>query len=534
MAESVDFNKRLSEAMKKSKERKVESLDNARVMPQARDLEEVVLGAAMLEAAAMDKLLDIIKNQHYFYTDAHQRIYKAMIKLYEDNEPIDILTVTEKLRLNGDLQAVGGPYYVASLTNKIASSANIEFHARIIAQKYIQRELINLSGDIIKDAFDETTDVFELLDKAEAGVFEISEGNIKKNSERVGTVLLKEIEEIDERRKNAVDGDVLTGVGTGFTELDRLTAGWQKSDLIIMAARPGMGKTAMTLALARNAAVDLNKAVAFFSLEMSSQQLVSRLISMETEIDAEKLRKGTLLEREWKHLIKNIDTLKKAPIFIDDTPAIGIFELRAKCRRLKAKEDIQMIIIDYLQLMSGSSAGEGKFGGNREQEISQISRSLKGLAKELNVPIIALSQLSRAVETRGGNKKPQLSDLRESGAIEQDADMVIFLYRPEYYQITQDEDGMDTRGIGEVIVAKNRHGAQKTVKVRFINTLAKFVDLDKSLELPSDFDMGNTIIKSSRMNEPNPEDDMFGAGGGKSPLRSMPPMPDEDDEEVPF
>lgn len=528
MSEPVDFNKRLSDAMKKSKEKRVETLDNARIMPQARDLEEVVLGAAMLESAAIDKLLDIVKNKDYFYTDANQRIYKAMHMLYEENTPIDMLTVTEKLRQNGDLQVVGGPYYVASLTNKVASSANLEFHARIIAQKYIQRELINLSGNIIKDAFDETIDVFELLDQAEAGIFQISEGNIKKNSERVGTVLLKEIDEIAIRKQNAIDGDKLTGVGTGFVELDRLTSGWQRSDFIVMAARPGMGKTAMTLALARNAAVISDQAVAFFSLEMSSQQLVSRLISMETEIDAEKLRKGTLLDREWKHLIKNIDTLKKAPIFIDDTPAIGIFELRAKCRRLKAKENIQMIIIDYLQLMSGSSAGEGKFGGNREQEISQISRSLKGLAKELNVPIIALSQLSRAVETRGGNKKPQLSDLRESGAIEQDADMVIFLYRPEYYQITQDEDGMDTRGIGEVIVAKNRHGAQKTVKVRFINTLAKFVDLDHSYELPTDFENGNTITKSSRMNEPSSEENMF--GGGNSPLRKTPPPPDDEED----
>ena len=503
MSESRDITKRVGDVIKKTRTRNIEGLDNARVLPQARELEETVLGAIMLEDSAIDRVLEILKAES-FYVDAHQRIYKAMKLLYEENEPIDILTVTDKLKLTGDLQLVGGAYFIASLTNKVASSANLEYHARIIAQKYIQRELISMSGEVIKDAFDETVDVFDLLDKAEANLFELTEGNMKKNSERIGSVLMTELEEIDARRKKAVDGDVLTGVGSGFTELDRLTAGWQKSDLIILAARPGMGKTAFTLALARNAAVDLDKPVAFFSLEMSSNQLVSRLISMETEINSEKLRKGTLLEREWKHLTKNIDTLQKAPLFIDDTPAIGIFELRAKCRRLKAKEDIQMIIIDYLQLMTGSNDGKGS--GNREQEISQISRSLKSIAKELQVPVIALSQLSRAVETRGGAKRPMLSDLRESGAIEQDADMVIFLYRPEYYNITEDEDGMDCRGIAEVIVSKHRNGALKTIKTRFVNNLAKFMDLDaQTFELPQDFDNTSAITKSSRMNGPSPD-----------------------------
>lgn len=517
MPESQEY-KRVGEALLKKRYKAPEVSENARVLPQARDLEEVVLGAVMLDATAIDKILDILKPES-FYVDAHVRIFRSMKLLYEENEPIDILTVTDKLKLTGDLQIVGGAYFIASLTNKVASSANLEFHARIIAQKYIQRELISMSSDVIKDAFDETKDVFDLLDKAEANLFELTEGNMKKNSERVGSVLLAELEEIDARRKKAVDGDVLTGVGSGFTELDRLTAGWQKSDLIIMAARPGMGKTAFTLALARNAAVDMEKPVAFFSLEMSSNQLVSRLISMETEINSEKLRKGTLLEREWKHLTKNIDNLQQAPLFVDDTPAIGIFELRAKCRRLKAKEDIQMIIIDYLQLMTGST--EGKGGGNREQEISQISRSLKSIAKELQVPVIALSQLSRAVETRGGAKRPMLSDLRESGAIEQDADMVIFLYRPEYYQITEDEDGMDCRGIAEVIVAKHRNGALKTIKTRFVPQLAKFQDLEtQSFVLPDGYDNSQAITKSSSMNSPSP-DSSFTSDG-------------EDDEGVPF
>lgn len=501
MKDNQDFNKRLSDAIKKGRDKRAEGLENAKVLPQARDLEEAVLGAIMLESEAFDKVVEIIQPES-FYVDAHVRIYRAMKALYEENQPIDILTVNERLKLTGDLDMVGGSYFIASLTNKVSSSANIEFHARIIAQKHLQRELISVSSDVLKDAYDDTVDVFDLLDKAEGELFELSENNMKKNTEKISSVLLAELEEIDQRRLRAVEGDVLTGVGSGFTELDRLTAGWQKSDLIILAARPGMGKTAFTLALARNASVDLEKPVAFFSLEMSSNQLVSRLISMETEIDSEKLRKGTLLEREWKHLTKNIDNLQSAPLYVDDTPALGVFELRAKCRRLKAKHDISMIMIDYLQLMTASNDGKGS--GNREQEISYISRSLKGIAKELNVPVIALSQLSRAVETRGGSKRPMLSDLRESGAIEQDADMVIFLYRPDYYNITEDEEGQDCRGIAEVIVAKNRHGALKTVKIRFVPQFAKFTDLNSSfMELPQDFDLGNTITKSSRMNDPN-------------------------------
>lgn len=504
MKDNQDFNKRLNEAIKKGRDKRTDGLENAKVLPQARDLEEAVLGAIMLESEAFDKVVEIIQPES-FYVDAHLRIFRAMKGLYEENQPIDILTVNERLKLTGDLDMVGGSYFIASLTNKVSSSANIEFHARIIAQKHLQRELISVSSDVLKDAYDDTVDVFDLLDKAEGELFELSENNMKKNTEKISSVLLAELEEIDQRRLRAVDGDVLTGVGSGFTDLDRLTAGWQKSDLIILAARPGMGKTAFTLALARNASVDLDKPVAFFSLEMSSNQLVSRLISMETEIDSEKLRKGTLLEREWKHLTKNIDNLQSAPLYVDDTPALGVFELRAKCRRLKAKHDISMIMIDYLQLMTGSN--DGKSSGNREQEISYISRSLKGIAKELNVPVIALSQLSRAVETRGGSKRPMLSDLRESGAIEQDADMVIFLYRPDYYNITEDEEGQDCRGIAEVIVAKNRHGALKTVKIRFVPQFAKFVDLNSSfMELPQDFDLGNTITKSSRMNDPNEGD----------------------------
>lgn len=514
MADPTKITQGLEKAYQKKRDFKAADRykdDNAKVQPQARDLEELVLGAIMLEQNAFDNVSSIIKTPESFYVDAHQRIYAVMLKLTEANEPIDMYTVTEKLRSSGELESVGGAYFIASLTNKVASSANIEAHARIVVQKYLKRQVITLSSEAIKDAFDDTVDVFDLLDSTEAELFKLTESNMKKNAVEIGSIVLEEIDAISERRKNAVEGEVITGVSTGFAELDKLTSGWQKSDLIVLAARPGMGKTAFTLALARNAAIDAKKGVAFFSLEMSTNQLVARLIAMETEIESEKIKKGLLLETEWKHLVKNIDNLKEAPIFIDDTPAIGIFELRAKCRRLKAKHDIQMIMIDYLQLMTGTVDGKG--GGNREQEISMISRNLKGIAKELNVPIIALSQLSRAVETRGGAKRPMLSDLRESGAIEQDADMVIFLYRPEYYKITQDDDGMDTRGIAEVIIAKHRNGSLETVKTRFVGKFAKFKDLeiDPFAINEGDYNDGNTITQQSKMNGDN-EDDFSGEG----------------------
>lgn len=447
-------------------------VDYGKLPPQAKDLEEAVLGALMLEEKAIDDIAEILKPDS-FYVEAHQLIFRAIRQLYQDQSPIDMLTVVARLKQNGDLEKVGGPYYIAQLTNKVASAANIEYHARIISQKYIQRMLISSSSDIIRDAFEDTTDVFELLDKAETNIMNISENNIKKSSEDIAALIKKELEELDIRKNSS---EHLNGVSSGFSELDKYTGGWQKSDLIVVAARPGMGKTAFTLALARNSAVDHKKPVAIFSLEMSSGQLVQRMISMETEISAEKIRRGELANHEFLQLTTKLDSLKEAQIFIDDTPGINIFELRSKCRKLKQKFDIQMLIIDYLQLMSGSHDGKG--GGNREQEISQISRGLKGLAKELQIPIIALSQLSRATETRGGNKKPILSDLRESGAIEQDADIVIFLYRGEYYGLETDEDGQSTKGTAEIILAKHRNGQLGTVKAKFINHLAKFADFN--------------------------------------------------------
>jgi replicative DNA helicase len=442
-----------------------------KVQPQARELEQAVLGALMLDKDALTTIIDILQADS-FYVESNQLVYKAICSLFEKSSPVDLLTVTEELKKMGALETVGGPYYLVELTNRVASSANIEYHARIVAQKFIQRELIRVSTDVIKDAYENTTDIFDLLDKAEQGLFGITEKNLKRGVESMSSLITKSIQQIEELSKKA---DGLTGVPSGFTALDRVTSGWQHSDLIIVAARPGMGKTSFTLAVTKNAALDFNMGVAFFSLEMSSVQLVNRLISMETLIPSEKLRKGKLEDYEWQQLHSIADKMAKVPIYIDDTPGISVFELRAKCRRLKMQHDIQLIIIDYLQLMT--VGGDGK-GGNREQEISQISRSLKALAKELSVPVIALSQLSRAVETRGGTKRPMLSDLRESGAIEQDADIVTFIYRPEYYDILQDEEGNSLRGIGEIIIAKHRNGALENVKLKWDGQFALFGNLE--------------------------------------------------------
>ena len=481
-----------------------------KVQPQATQLEEAVLGALMLDKDGLPAVMDILRSES-FYSDAHQLIYKAITELFRTSKPIDLLTVTEELRKMGAVEAIGGAYYLVELTNRVASAANIEYHARLIAQKHIQRELIKVSTNIIRDAYEDTTDVFDLLDKAEQSLFAITETNLTRSFEGMNTLagqLLRQIEMLSQKK------DGLTGVPSGFTELDRLTSGWQPSDLIIVAARPSMGKTAFTLSLARNAAMEFGKGVAIFSLEMSNLQLVQRLVSMESEVGSSKLRTGQLEAHEWQQLHSAIEKMSKAPIFIDDTPGINVFELRAKCRRLKAQHDIQLIIIDYLQLMSGGT--DGHKGGNREQEISAISRALKGLAKELNVPVIALSQLSRAVETRGGTKKPMLSDLRESGAIEQDADIVSFIYRPEYYQIMEDENGNSTKGMADIIVSKHRNGALGEVRLKFLGEYSKFSDpedfgfnnLAKSLEL-SDQPSTNVITRPSKMNEDNREDIPF-------------------------
>lgn len=446
-----------------------------KVPPQAKDLEEAVLGAIMLEKGAFDTIIEILKPE-CFYVEAHQRIFKAFQALAQKSLPIDILTVVEELRIREDLDLIGGPYYVTKLTNSVSSSAHIEAHARIILQKFIQRELIRISGEIIGDAYEDSTDVFDLLDDAESKLFEITNNHLRKNFDDINTVLVKTINRIEDLRTKDED---ITGVASGFKALDRVTNGWQSTDLIVLAARPSVGKTAFALNLARHAALHPTKPtpVGFFSLEMSAGQLVQRILSAESEITLEKISRGKLEDYEMKQLYtKGIDKLSKAPIFIDDSAALNIFELRAKCRRLVNKHHVALIIIDYLQLMSGSNDRNG----NREQEISRISRDLKGLAKELQVPIIALSQLSRAVETRKESKMPQLSDLRESGAIEQDADMVMFLYRPEYYEITANEFGESNKGETHVRIAKHRNGSLETIKLKALLHIQKFIEEDNT------------------------------------------------------
>lgn len=481
--------------------------EHGKVPPQATDLEEAVLGAIMLEKDALASIIDLIRPDA-FYKDAHQKIFQAISRLFTKGEPVDILTVTNELRFTGELELAGGPFYIAQLTNRVASAANTEFHARIILQKFIQRELIRISSEIIKDAYEDTTDVFQLLDRAENQLFSVGENNMRRNYLDMHSLVRDAVKQIEAAKTKPGQ---FSGVPSGFTELDRVTAGWQPSDLIIMAARPGMGKTAFVLTIARNVAVDFKKAVAVFSLEMSSVQLVTRLISAEAQLPGDKLRKGNLENYEWEQLNAKINTLIDAPLYIDDTPSLSVFELRAKCRRLKAQHDIQLVIIDYIQLMS---AGLDRSNGNREQEISTISRSLKSLAKELNIPVIALSQLNRSVEQRP-NKKPLLSDLRESGAIEQDADMVIFIYRPEYYNQNTGEDGASLIGHAEISIAKHRNGALKDVPLRFISKYAKFTDPE-----PGDFDLSGGIVPSAQ----------FDNGGGTITVQSKMNSMDEDHE----
>jgi replicative DNA helicase len=479
------------------------ALEAGKLPPQAPELEQAVLGALMLERNAVNEAIDILQPES-FYVEAHKKIFATIQDLFRNDQPIDILTVTEELKKRSELDLVGGPFYISQLTNKVASSANVQYHARIISQKHILRELIRVGADMMRDAYDDSADVFDLLDKTEQDLYAITSGNLKRNYEPMSDLIQGAIDQI-ENAKTKTGG--VSGIPTGFVELDKLTAGWQRSDMVIVAARPAMGKTAFVLSMARNIAIEHKHAVAVFSLEMSSTQLVTRLISSESGINAEKLKKGDLTDAEFGILHQQISRLTNAPIFIDDTPGLNIFELRAKARRLKSQHNVDLIIIDYLQLMT---AGGDSKGGNREQEISSISRSIKSIAKELDIPIIALSQLSRAVETRGGDKRPMLSDLRESGAIEQDADIVCFLYRPEYYKIYEDERG-STLGVGEVIVAKHRNGAVDSVRLRFIPELAKFADLETisggSGVDGMDPNPFRTITRPSRMNDDSSDDD---------------------------
>ena len=492
--------------------------------PQAPELEEAVLGAIMIEKDAYSLISEILKPE-CFYKVAHQKIFEAITTLVMHQEPVDMHTVTEQLRKNGNIDEVGGPYYITLLTAKVSSAAHLEYHARIITQKFLARELIRISTEIQTKAFDDKSDVDDLMQEAEGMLFEVSQRNLKKDVTQINPV----IEEAITRMQAAAEKQGTSGVATGFHSLDKITSGWQKSDLIIMAARPAMGKTAFVLSMAKNMGVDNNIPVAVFSLEMSNVQLVNRLIQNVCELEGEKVKNGRLDPEEWSKLDRDIKALIDAPIYIDDTPSLSVFELRSKSRRLVKEHKVQCLIIDYLQLMNAS----GMSFGSREQEVSLISRSLKGLAKELDIPIIALSQLNRGVEGRSGleGKRPQLSDLRESGSIEQDADMVCFIHRPEYYHLTEDAQGNSLLGIAEIIIAKHRNGAVGDVQLKFKGEYAKFMNRDDKDKDDNPFGSGYQVI-SSKMNE-SAGGSFYGEGTISTPSNAN-PLGSGRNDEVPF
>ncbi len=465
------------------------NLESGRKPPQAVDIEEAVLGALLLEPTSVADVLDML-NPECFYKEANRKIFQAISSLAGRHAPIDIYTVSEELKKTNDLELVGGPYYLSQLSLRLGAAAHLDFHTKVLLQKYIQRELISISYDVQKKSYDDAITVDDLLDTTQQKLFSLAEKNMKKETQSVKDVLNEAISEL-EAVQTRTDG--LSGVPSGYTGIDEVTFGWQASDLIIIAARPAMGKTAFVLTMARNMAVEHKVPVAVFSLEMSSVQLVKRLMVSETGLSSEKIRGGRKLEPyEWEQLNNRLNMLAGSPLYIDDTPSLSIYEFRSKARRLVANAGVKLIIIDYLQLMTGPP----ELKGIREQEVSAISRSLKAIAKELNIPIIALSQLSRAVESRTGNKRPQLSDLRESGAIEQDADIVMFIHRPGYYGLEEDPS---QKGITEIIIAKHRNGEVKDVPMRFRSAEVRFVDANEAaFDIPSE---SSVVSMGSRMNE---------------------------------
>ena len=478
----------------KSARSKAQFTDDAKIQPQDKEIEDAVLGALMLERDAYAIVCDLLRPES-FYDPGNQKIYAAINKLGVMQQPIDMLTVTQQLRADGALDDVGGPVRISELTSNVASAAHIEYHARIVAQKFLARRLISFCSEIEKKSFDESYDIDDLLQEAEGKLFEISQGNLKKDFTQIDPVINSAMEQIEAAGKRESG---LSGLQTGFHNLDKLTSGWQNSDLIIIAARPAMGKTAFVLSMAKNMAVDYNTPVAIFSLEMSNLQLVNRLISNVCEIEGEKIKSGRLSRQEWEQLNSRVRSLFSAPLYVDDSPSLSILELRTKARRLVKEHGVKIIIIDYLQLMNATGM---KFG-SREQEVSMISRSLKQLAKELKIPVIALSQLSRKVEERNdGNKRPQLSDLRESGAIEQDADIVCFIHRPEYYtRSTTDAENRDIRGMAEFIVAKHRSGSVDDIEMTFVARFARFQNRSE----PMPFEKGTMASKIN--DDPGPQE----------------------------
>lgn len=490
--------------------------------PQSIELEEDVLGAIMIEKDAYIIVSEYLKPEH-FYKPIHQKIYLAITQLAVHQHPIDSHTVTQQLQRNGDLEEVGGAYAISLLTTRVNSAGHLNYHARIVVQKFLARELIAMSGDIQSKAFLEEMDVDDLMQEAESKLFSITQQNMKKDVVQINPV----IEEARQKMIEASKKSGTSGVPSGFDDLDKITSGWQESDLIIIAARPAMGKTAFVLTMAKNISVEANIPVAIFSLEMSNVQLVNRLLMNVCSLEGEKIKNGDLTPDEWDRFDKDVNDLYDAPLYVDDTPSLSVFELRSKARRLVKEHGVKIIIIDYLQLMNAS----GMQFGSREQEVSIISRSLKGLAKELSLPIIALSQLNRAVTGRmdsgskgGDSKRPQLSDLRESGAIEQDADMVCFIHRPEYYGIQMMDSNRSSEGLAEIIIAKHRNGAVGDLTLKFKAVFAKFMNQKDELE---QFAGQSYASYSSKINN-----DAFDEKGNGN--NNLPPAPTTNDPKVPF
>ena len=494
------------------------SIDNtsyAHLQPQALEVERAVLGALMNDRDAYAVVCEILSPES-FYEQRNQLIYSAIRDLSLAEKPVDVLTVTDELERQGCLDKVGGAIYIADLSNKVASSANIEYHARIIAHKFLARQLISFASEIETKAFDGSMDIDDLMQEAEGSLFELSRRNMKKDYTQIDPVISNAVEVI---QKAAANKDGLTGVPTGYHKLDNITSGWQASDLVIIAGRPAMGKTSFALSMAKNIAADYKVPMAFFSLEMSNVQLVNRLISNCCEIQGSKILNGQLKPDEWERLDKRLNNLIGSPLYVDDTPGLSVFELRTKARRLVRDHGVKIIMIDYLQLMNAN----GMRFSSRQEEVSTISRSLKQIAKELDIPILALSQLNRGVESREGleGKRPQLSDLRESGAIEQDADMVLFVHRPEYYHIYQDENGRDLHGMAQIIIAKHRKGATGDVLLNFRGEFTRFENPEDTSSNLNNAPSGGGEIVGSKMN------------GGNFPENESPFAPNENGQ-MPF
>lgn len=494
------------------------SIDNtsyAHLQPQALEVERAVLGALMNDRDAYAVVCEILSPES-FYEQRNQLIYSAIRDLSLAEKPVDVLTVTDELERQGSLDKVGGAIYIADLSNKVASSANIEYHARIIAHKFLARQLISFASEIETKAFDGSMDIDDLMQEAEGSLFELSRRNMKKDYTQIDPVISNAVEVI---QKAAANKDGLTGVPTGYHKLDNITSGWQASDLVIIAGRPAMGKTSFALSMAKNIAADYKVPMAFFSLEMSNVQLVNRLISNCCEIQGSKILNGQLKPDEWERLDKRLNNLIGSPLYVDDTPGLSVFELQTKARRLVRDHGVKIIMIDYLQLMNAN----GMRFSSRQEEVSTISRSLKQIAKELDIPILALSQLNRGVESREGleGKRPQLSDLRESGAIEQDADMVLFVHRPEYYHIYQDENGRDLHGMAQIIIAKHRKGATGDVLLNFRGEFTRFENPEDTSSNLNNAPIGGGEIVGSKMN------------GGNFPENESPFAPNENGQ-MPF